>query len=209
MRVWLADRPGALAQVAGRIGAVGGDVVNIDILERDNGRAIDELTITLPDGQLIPLMLTKIAELDAVEVEDIRALKSDLTDPLQDPLQIAYELLCCDNKTTLSKTLLKGCIAGFGLDWAIMASADGEYIVSEGSETPPRAWLEAFINGARSNLDSTDTINVANDTAWISLDDKKIILILGRVNRTFRSREKRQLAVLAHIADHVFVGIPD
>jgi UTP:GlnB (protein PII) uridylyltransferase len=106
MRVWLADRPGALAQVAGRIGAVGGDVVNIDILERDNGRAIDELTITLPDGQLIPLMLTKIAELDAVEVEDIRALKSDLTDPLQDPLQIAYELLCCDNKTTLSKTLL-------------------------------------------------------------------------------------------------------
>ena len=49
VRVWMPDRPGALGQVASRIGAVGGDVVGIDILERGAGRAIDELVVELPD----------------------------------------------------------------------------------------------------------------------------------------------------------------
>jgi hypothetical protein len=33
------DRPGALGLVASRIGAAGGDVVAISILERDGGRS--------------------------------------------------------------------------------------------------------------------------------------------------------------------------
>ena len=40
VRVWLPDRPGALGQVASRIGAVRGDVVGIEILQRGAGRAI-------------------------------------------------------------------------------------------------------------------------------------------------------------------------
>ena len=40
VRVWVPDRPGALGQVASRIGAVRGDVVGIDILERGAGRAV-------------------------------------------------------------------------------------------------------------------------------------------------------------------------
>ena len=52
IRMWLPDRPGALGQVASRIGAVRGDVVGIDILERDGGQAVDELVVELPDGGL-------------------------------------------------------------------------------------------------------------------------------------------------------------
>ena len=37
VRIRLPDRPGALGQVASRIGAVGGDIVAIDILERTEG----------------------------------------------------------------------------------------------------------------------------------------------------------------------------
>ena len=44
VRLWLPDRPGALGQVASRIGAVHGDVVGIEILERGGGSAIDDLT---------------------------------------------------------------------------------------------------------------------------------------------------------------------
>jgi len=208
MRVWLADRPGALAQVAGRIGAVGGDVINIDILERDNGRAIDELTVTLPDEKLIPLMLTKIAELDAVEVEDIRALKNDLSGPFQDPLQIAYELLLCDSKSSLTDKLLKGCVTGFSLDWAVMAEVDGQMMTLVGDRVPPQAWLEAFVNGAKTNSGEKDTVNATDDTAWTNLCGQNMILVLGRANRTFRSREKKQFGLLARIADHILSSIP-
>src|SRR5487761_2532462 len=47
MRVWLTDRPGAFARLATVISEIGGDLVGIDILERGEGRAIDELTIDL------------------------------------------------------------------------------------------------------------------------------------------------------------------
>src|SRR5690606_40701603 len=55
VRIWLPDRPGALGQVASRIGAVRGEIVGIDILERGAGRAVDELVVELPDGTLTDL----------------------------------------------------------------------------------------------------------------------------------------------------------
>ena len=41
VRIALPDRPGALGLVASRIGAVGGDIVAINILDRDEGHAVD------------------------------------------------------------------------------------------------------------------------------------------------------------------------
>ena len=57
VRVWIPDRPGALGAVASRIGAVRGDLIGIDILERGAGLAIDELVVSLPDDDLVPLLL--------------------------------------------------------------------------------------------------------------------------------------------------------
>ncbi len=57
IRAWLPDRPGALGAVASRIGAVRGDVIGIDILERSGGRALDELMVRLPSADLVPLLI--------------------------------------------------------------------------------------------------------------------------------------------------------
>jgi len=47
VRIALPDRPGALGLVASRIGAVGGDIVAINILEREEGQAVDEFDQTV------------------------------------------------------------------------------------------------------------------------------------------------------------------
>ena len=47
VRVWLPDRPGALGLVASRIGAVDGDIVGIDVLERGDDVAVDEFAVVL------------------------------------------------------------------------------------------------------------------------------------------------------------------
>src|SRR5829696_3602149 len=78
VRVWVPDRPGALGQVASRIGAVRGDVVGIDILERGAGRAIDELVVELPDASLVSLLLAEIDQVDGVDVEDVRPAPAEL-----------------------------------------------------------------------------------------------------------------------------------
>ena len=49
MRIWLPDTPGVLGAVAAEIGAVNGNVVGLEVLEREAGVAIDELVVELPD----------------------------------------------------------------------------------------------------------------------------------------------------------------
>jgi ACT domain-containing protein len=79
VRIELPDRPGALGLVASRIGAVGGDIVAINILDRDGGQAVDEFVIEIGGHHLIELLRTEIHEVDGVSVLEIRAADSTTT----------------------------------------------------------------------------------------------------------------------------------
>ena len=72
VRLDLPDRPGALGLVASRIGAVGGDIVAINILERMEGRAVDEFVVEIGQ-ELIDLLQSEIHEVDGVSILEIRA----------------------------------------------------------------------------------------------------------------------------------------
>jgi ACT domain-containing protein len=72
VRIALPDRPGALGLVASRIGSVGGDIVAINILEREDGRAVDEFVVEI-DQELIDLLQSEIHEVDGVAILEIRA----------------------------------------------------------------------------------------------------------------------------------------
>ncbi len=76
VRIALPDRPGALGLVASRIGAVGGDIVAINILEREEGQAVDEFVVEIGGKHLIELLQTEIHEVDGVSVLEIRAADS-------------------------------------------------------------------------------------------------------------------------------------
>ncbi len=52
--------------MASRIGAVGGDIVAINILERDGGQAVDEFVIEIGGHHLIELLQSEIHEVDGV-----------------------------------------------------------------------------------------------------------------------------------------------
>lgn len=48
IRVELPDRPGSLARVTHALGAVGADVTQIAVLDREPGRALDDVTVEWP-----------------------------------------------------------------------------------------------------------------------------------------------------------------
>ena len=202
MRVWLADRPGALGAVASRIGAVGGDLVGIDILERGDRRVIDELTIELPSADLIPLMLAKVAELDAVDVEDVRAVVVGLPTPNGDALEVAADILAERTVQALFDALVDGVRGTFGAEWAAVVDPNGPVVLASTTGSPPDAWLEAFVFGTRSAVREPGAAAAANDVAWAGLDIAGLALLVGRTGRLFRARERRQLATLARVADH-------
>ncbi|WP_240487391.1 amino acid-binding protein [Actinomadura flavalba] len=71
MRVRLPDRPGSLGQVAKVLGAAGADVVQMAVLERDSGRALDDFTVQWPAGAGIDRLCDGLAAVAGVEIVGI------------------------------------------------------------------------------------------------------------------------------------------
>jgi len=201
VRVWLPDRPGALGAVASRIGAVRGDVVGIDILERGAGRAIDELVVQLPDAGLVALLVSEIDQVDGVDVEDVRPAPENLHDPRLDALETAAALVAAPRPSTLLDVLVARARVDFEAEWSATVDVDDRLLLASEGAPPPPAWLIAFVGGSRSSAAVTAGECGPDDVAWAGLAAGRLALILGRCGRPFRARERRQLASIAHIAD--------
>ena len=92
VRVWLPDRPGALGLVASRIGAVDGDIVGIDVLERGDSVAVDEFAVRAARRRAaLDLLVREIEEVDGASVEEVRIVDR-FPDPRLDALESAASL---------------------------------------------------------------------------------------------------------------------
>jgi hypothetical protein len=202
VRVWVPDRPGALGAVASRIGAVGGDLVGIDILERGGGRAIDELVVELRDDSLVPLLIAEVSEVDGVDVEDVRPATAGLVDPRLDALETAAVLVEQRTLDSLLDALAVHANHDFQADWAAVVAFDASEPLASVGSPPPAAWLGAFVAGSRVSVPTGNGEGGPDDVAWAGLDGADLALVLGRRGRPFRARERRQLNALARIADH-------
>ena len=201
VRVWMPDRPGALGQVASRIGAVRGDVVGIDILERGAGRAIDELVVEMPDDSLLDLLLTEIAAVDGVDVEDVRPAAESLRDPHLAALESAATLVAASSVDELLTMLVQHVRRDFSAEWAAVIDAERREVRTGEGDVPPVAWLDAFVEGSRASAGVAAHEAGPDDVAWAPLPSTGLNLVLGRGGRPLRARERRQLAALAGIAD--------
>jgi hypothetical protein len=200
LRVWVPDRPGALGAVASRIGAVQGDLIGIDILERGGGRAIDELVVSLPSADLVDLLVYEVSQVDGVDVEDIREAAQLGHDPRLDALETAAVLVEQHTAEGLLGSLVAHAQIDFEAVWAVILDNDGVVQATMGFP-PSTAWLGAFVAGSRSSHLVVAGESGPDDVAWTSLVAADLALVLGRSGRPFRARERRQLSALARIAD--------
>lgn len=201
VRVWLPDRPGALGSVASRIGSVGGDLVGIDILERGAGRAIDELVIALPSADLVPLLLREVAQVDGVDVEDVREVVGALLDPRLDALESAIAIVEARTADALLQALCDQATRDFEAHWGMVLDHVHHAPLASTGATPASAWVEAFVSGSRASAQLAGVAAGPDDVAWADLSGADLVLVLGRKGRPFRARERRQATALTRIAD--------
>jgi hypothetical protein len=193
-RIWLPDRPGALGQVASRVGAVRGDVLAIEILERGAGQVIDELTISLPDDGLITLLAAEVDAVDGASVESVRTVDDARADPSLLALTVAAEI--AEAPAGERPALL--CRGVHGLveaDWT--AVMGGGTIVESVGVPPDPAWLAAF--GAGSGHLDADT--GPTDLVSGRLEGSGLSVAAGRAERPIHERERRRTGLLLRLAD--------
>jgi hypothetical protein len=201
VRVWLPDRPGALGQVASRIGAVRGDVVGIEILERGAGRAIDELVVALPEPGLLDLLISEVGQVDGVDIEDVRALGETPHEPGLTALASAARLVEADEPTAILTVLCQHAVTDSECDWAVALRIEPAELLAEVGDAPTAAWVAAFVHGSRYLDPDGDGDAGPDDVAWAELPRSGLALAVGRKGRPFRWRERRELAMLAAMAD--------
>lgn len=72
LRVQLPDRPGSLGALALALGKIGADILSLDVVERGDGYAVDDLVVDLSTGSLPDAMITAAEALPGVYVDSIR-----------------------------------------------------------------------------------------------------------------------------------------
>ncbi|TDD47210.1 ACT domain-containing protein [Nonomuraea terrae] len=71
VRVALPDRPGSLAQVTKVLGAAGADITQVTVLDRGDGRAMDDITVFCPESTPREALVKSLQSVDEVTIEGI------------------------------------------------------------------------------------------------------------------------------------------
>ncbi len=192
LRLWIPDRPGALGQVASRIGSVGGDVVGIEILERGAGQAIDELLILLPDPSRLELLVAEVTEVDGVAIEDVRPA----TPVVDDALTAAAQVVEARSIDAMLEVFCTETALALRADWAVVLDRETVRAEVTVGDAPSAGWLHAFVEGVR----HAGAAAGPDDVAWAELPGVPHDIVIGRQGRPLRSRERAQVELLARIA---------
>jgi hypothetical protein len=201
LRVWLPDRPGALGLVASRIGAVRGDVLAIDILERGGGQVVDELVVSLPASTPQELLIAEVGAVDDVAVESIREAPSDRPDPALALFELGAQVAeaCAGGTADPIEVLGRGISSALDADWVVVMGADGERF--RHGVPPDSRWLGAFFEGS-GHLTSGSNHGPA-DVLWARLPRSGALIAAGRSSRAAHERERVRLQILARTVDQL------
>lgn len=202
----LPDRPGSLGSLALALGAVGADILSLDVVERGEGYAIDDLVVDVDPGSLPDTLLTAAEALDGVRVDSIR--------PYAGMLDTHRELELIDQVATARDDRLQVLVDGaprvlrVGWSTVVALGAQGAYRVVGSSGAPEThardvPWMP---------LDHPTTLDDEGDWVpqiWRDMDTKLAaaplgatgkVLMLGRPGGPrFRPSEVARLGYLAGI----------
>jgi hypothetical protein len=134
LRVVLPDKPGSLGAVATALGNAGVDILGVDVVERGQGHAVDDLAVELPAERPPDVLITAAESVPDVRVESVR--------PHSGKLDTHHELELIDEITAdpmHGLVLLAHNVPRiFRAGWALVVARDGErsYRLAESAAAP-------------------------------------------------------------------------
>jgi hypothetical protein len=211
VRIWLPDAPGVLGAVAGEIGAVKGNVLGLEVLEREAGVAVDELVVELPDDPgSVDALSRGVRNVPGAGVEVVTELREPagahaqahahvhVHDREESILAAAVSILDGATPEAALEALTNDLIVLFSLTWlALMDDALEQFVETHG-DLPSVHWVVAFAEGARSGGDP------ANDTTGSGVFIEPVpgsgLTVCGGRSSAIRRRERHDITMLVTVA---------
>ena len=213
IRVQLPDRPGTLGAVATALGAIGADILSLDVVERTSGVAVDDLVVELPSGRLPDVLITAAESVEGVEVDAVRPYAGILDTHRE--LELVEEI--AENPTRGLEVFAEGVPRIIRAGWAVVVGQDGTGVHRLAASTaapltvlddPPWVPLQraTVLDGEESWVPATWQ-ELGTELAATPLGKPDRVLLVGRPGGPmFRAAE---VARLAHLAGIVAVVLPD
>jgi hypothetical protein len=203
VRIELPDRPGALGAVASRIGAVRGDVVSIEIIRRQDGRALDEFIVELADADHVPLLLVEIGEVDGVSVEAVYPVAAGVTDQRLEAYETAATILEERAPHGVLSTLASRTCHELDARWVAVIDSENHMVIASAGRPPAAPWLATHIRES-ARVQSDD-----GDIAWVHLAAWDLMLVVGRPTWPLGARDRSRLHSLARLADARWIDLSE
>jgi hypothetical protein len=116
IRLSVPDRPGSLGMVTSTIGAAGADIVKIDVLESESGRALDDVFLVVRDVSHLGAVRDRLNGAAGVSVTGTQYPAPPVTGHAD--LELVDQVLSRPERGL--QTLVDGAPHAFGADWAAL-----------------------------------------------------------------------------------------
>ncbi|ORB62660.1 amino acid-binding protein [Mycobacterium shinjukuense] len=207
LRIELVDRPGSLGSLAVALGSVGADILSLDVVERSNGYAIDDLVVELPPGAMPDTLITAAESLHGVRVDSLRP-HTGLLEAHRE-LELLDHVAAAGDSESRLRVLVNEAPRVLRVSWCtVLRSSRGRLHRLAGSPGAPetRAATAPWLPIERAVPLDGDAEWVPKawrdmDTTMVAapLGDPHTAVVLGRPGPEFRPSEVARLGYLAGI----------
>lgn len=215
VRLVVPDRPGALGQVASAIGTAGADVVQVEVIGSENGRAVDDVHLQVRDTAHLDRVVTELASTAGVDVEGVLHSPPPVTGHAE--LELVARVVAQPDRAL--RTLVDGAPAAVGASWAALLGATGtrpldvvDTVVLPGVHAPDAlpevaGGLPLRVSSPRLTLDGGRS-PAGSVLVPLGTDEPMALVVVREVGPSFHRSETWRLAEIARTAGAVAQRTP-
>jgi hypothetical protein len=196
--------------VTSAIGAAGADIVKLDVLESEAGRALDDLFVLVRDPSHLDVVRDRLAAITGVSVAGLQYPAPPVTGHAD--LELLDQVLSRPERGL--QTLVDGAPHAFGADWGALAEygADGApsgvLAVSAACPGPDRVVLTSPLRLASIRMTPPEAESPYGGTALVPIGSGPIALVLVRVaGPAFHSSELWRVGQVGQIVGTVLAPV--
>jgi hypothetical protein len=133
VRISVPDRPGVLGDVASALGTAGADIVQLQVLQSEAGRALDDVHVLVSGRDHLDRVQHRLAAMPGVQVLGVRVGPAPTTGHSE--LELVGRMLTAPGRAV--QTLVDGVPESTGSDWAaVVRYDDAESVVEVVASSP-------------------------------------------------------------------------